>query len=234
VWGEVGKQDVQEWIAWLPGRYSAAYASDQFRALQQFFKWLAGEEGIPDPMAGLRPPRVPDKPVPVFAGDELPRLGRACAGRGFGERRDAAVIAVLEATGIRLSELAGIRYDPAGQRRSDVDHLWRREMTVHGKGGTTRVVKIGHDVARGLNRYIRVRTTHAQAYRSQLWLGVSNRGPMSHRYLPGRRPPRPPVRRRGVPAPVPPSLQPHLAGPRRGGGRPDGAEPLDVPPDAPP
>jgi hypothetical protein len=84
VWGEVGKQDVQEWIAWLPGRYSAAYASDQFRALQQFFKWLAGEEGIPDPMAGLRPPRVPDKPVPVFAGDELPRLGRACAGRGFG------------------------------------------------------------------------------------------------------------------------------------------------------
>jgi hypothetical protein len=40
-WGEVGKRDVQEWVAWLLGRYSAAYASNQFRALQQFFEWPA-------------------------------------------------------------------------------------------------------------------------------------------------------------------------------------------------
>ena len=66
-WGEVRRQDVQEWVVWLLGRYSPAYASNQFRALQQFFKWLADEEEIPDPMAGLRPPRVPDQPVPVFA-----------------------------------------------------------------------------------------------------------------------------------------------------------------------
>ena len=62
-------------------RYSAAYASNQFRALQRFFKWLADEEEIPDPMAGLKPPRVPDKPVPVFTGEELQRLEHACAGR---------------------------------------------------------------------------------------------------------------------------------------------------------
>ena len=89
-WEEVRKRDVQEWVAWLLGRYSAAYASNQYRALQQFFRWLAVEEEIPDPMAGLKPPRVPDKPVPVFTGDELSRLGRACAGRGFQQRRDAA------------------------------------------------------------------------------------------------------------------------------------------------
>jgi hypothetical protein len=83
-WEEVRKRDVQERVAWLLGWYSAAYASNQYRALQQFFKWLAGEEEIPDPMAGLRPPRVPDKPVPVFAGDELSR--GVCAGRGFPER----------------------------------------------------------------------------------------------------------------------------------------------------
>jgi site-specific recombinase XerD len=107
-WAEVRKQDVQEWMVWLLGRYSPAYASNQFRALQQFFKWLAAEEEIPDPMAGLRPPRVADQPVPVFAGEELPRLERACAGRSFQQRRDAAVIAVFAATGIRLSELAAI------------------------------------------------------------------------------------------------------------------------------
>jgi hypothetical protein len=32
--------------------------------------------------------------------------------RGFRERRDAAIIAVLKATRIRLSQLAQIRYDP--------------------------------------------------------------------------------------------------------------------------
>ena len=37
-WEDVRRQDVQEWMAWLLDRYSAAYASNQFRALQQFFK----------------------------------------------------------------------------------------------------------------------------------------------------------------------------------------------------
>jgi len=159
-WEEVGKRDVQEWVAWLLGRYSAAYASNQYRALQQLFKWLAVEDEIPDPMAGLKPPRVPDKPVPVFAADELRRLERACTGRSFRERRDTAVIAVLEATGIRLSELAGIRYDPgdpAAQRRRPMapgDHRARQ-------GGQDRIVKISHDAARSLDRYLRVRARHA-------------------------------------------------------------------------
>jgi integrase len=77
------------------------------------------------PMAGLRPPHITDRPVPVFAGGELLRLERACAGRSFQQCRDAAVIAVFRATGMRLSELAAIRYDPNEPWRSDVD-LWRR------------------------------------------------------------------------------------------------------------
>ena len=165
-------------MAWLLDHYSAAHASNQFRALQQFFKWLAGEDEIPDPMAGVRPPHVPDKPVHVFTGAELKRLERACAGRGFQDRRDAAAIALFEATGIRLSELAGIRYDPGDARRSDVD-LWNREITVHGKGRKTRTVKISHDAARALDRYLRARARHAQAHRPQLWLGINNRGPMT-------------------------------------------------------
>src|SRR5271165_6865798 len=56
-WVEVDGQDVQRWMVWLPGRYSNAYASNQYRGLQQFFKWLAAEEELPDPVAGLQPPR---------------------------------------------------------------------------------------------------------------------------------------------------------------------------------
>ena len=97
----------------LLDRYSSAYASIQFRALRQFFKWRAAEEQCPDPMTRLRAPKVTVTAVPVFTSGELSDLAKACQGRSFAARRDAAIIAVLTATGIRLSELAGIRCPPA-------------------------------------------------------------------------------------------------------------------------
>ncbi|HEX9357807.1 MAG TPA: tyrosine-type recombinase/integrase [Streptosporangiaceae bacterium] len=177
-WDQVCAQDIQRWMVWLLARYSDSYASNQYRALQQVFRWWSDEEELPDPMARLRPPAVREKLVPVFASGELSALERACQGRTFARRRDQAIIAVFTASGIRLSELAGICHDPDDPLRSDVD-LWRREITVRGKGGQTRIVKIGHDAARSLDRYIRVRDRHAQAHRPQLWLGVNNRPPMT-------------------------------------------------------
>ena len=53
-WEQVDTHDVQRWMVHLLGRYSDAYASSQYRALQQFFRWLAAEEELPDPMARLR------------------------------------------------------------------------------------------------------------------------------------------------------------------------------------
>jgi integrase len=61
-WDQVDAQDVQRWTVRLLALYSDAYARGQFRALQQFFRWLAAEDGIPDPMARLRPPREARKP----------------------------------------------------------------------------------------------------------------------------------------------------------------------------
>jgi hypothetical protein len=99
-WDQVSARDVQQWTVRLLGLYSDAYGRNQFRALQQFFRWLAAEDGIPDPMARLRPPKETRKPVPSFTSVELSRLAKACRGSSFDERRDAAVIAVFLATGI--------------------------------------------------------------------------------------------------------------------------------------
>ena len=51
--------------------------------------------------------------------------------------------------------------------------------TVRGESGKARIVRISHQTALSLDRYIRVRARHAQAYRPQLWLGVNNRGPVT-------------------------------------------------------
>ena len=85
---------------------------------------------------------------------------------------------MFEATGIRPSELAGVRYDPVDTERSDLG-LWQRQITVRGKNGRQRIVKISYPCARTFDRYLRARSRHAQAWRPQLWLGVSNRGPMT-------------------------------------------------------
>ena len=46
-----------------------------------------------------------------------------------------------------------------------------------GQGGKARIVRISHQTAVTLDRYIRVLARHAQAYRPQL--GVNNRGPVT-------------------------------------------------------
>jgi site-specific recombinase XerC len=93
-------------------------------------------------MDRLRAPKVPVPEVPVFTSVELSDLERACRGGTFAQRRDAAIVAVFTATGIRLSEMAGLCYDPDDPARNDLN-LDRREIRITGKGGTARTVKIG-------------------------------------------------------------------------------------------
>jgi hypothetical protein len=94
---------------------------------------------------------------------------------------------------------------------------------------------ISYDAARALDRYLRVRAQHAQAYRPQLWLGINNRGPMTPSGIYQV------IARRGrqcgmkvFPHRFRHHFKPHLARPRRRRGRPDGAQRLDIPVDAPP
>ena len=177
-WDEVDKADLRRWTVRLLGEYSTAYAGNQFRAVRRFLRWLAVEEDRPDPVKGLRAPAVKVSLVPVFTSDELSALRRACQGGGFADRRDAAVLAVFEATGIRLSELSGIRYCPDDPGRGDLD-LYGRAIRVVGKGGKPRIVTVSFEAARSLDRYLRARAKHPQAGRPELWLGAGGRGPLT-------------------------------------------------------
>ena len=172
-WGDVRARHVQEWTITLLDRYSDSYASNQFRALQQFFKWHATEdpdEQRPNPMAGLKPPKIGDKLVPVFTDDELAALLGTCKGGGFQNRRDYAIISVFKDTGARLSELAGLTTDDISPRD--------REAVVTGKGDKQRTIRFTYDTARALDRYQRERAKHKRARARALWLGVRG-GPMT-------------------------------------------------------
>ena len=152
--------------------YAPASAKAYYDGVRQFFGWCEEEGEVAEgrnPMRHVRPPIVPVQPVDVLSDDEIRSLLRACEGRGFAERRDAALIMLLYDTGMRLSECAGLTVE-------DVD-LTGGTLRVLGKGRKVRELSFGAAAARALGRYLRVRRAHPEANRSTLWLGA--RGPMT-------------------------------------------------------
>ncbi len=166
---DVRREDVE---AFLVERSDAgmrpATLSQRFRSLQQFFKWLAAEGEIAaSPMATMRPPLVPETPPPVLREDDLRKLLDACAGTGFEDRRDNAMIRLFLDTGMRRGELAGLKME-------DVD-LDQETAVVLGKGRRPRACPFGHKTGQAIDRYLRARSKRPDASEPWLWLGKRGR-----------------------------------------------------------
>ena len=145
-------------------RHSASTANTRYRGLQRFFGW-AEDEGEIDvsPMHRMRPPKFEERVPEVLEVDDLRRLLEACRGRAFETRRDLAILLLLIDTGMRRGEVAAARGD-------DLD-LDQRLLRVMGKGGRERLVPLGRKLVQALDRYLRVRFTHAHAEAATLFLG---------------------------------------------------------------
>jgi site-specific recombinase XerD len=105
----ITRDDVRAFVADQLERWKPLTALNRYRGLQAFFKWAVAESELEtSPMAGMNPPQIPDEPPPVLTDDELRRLLRACEGRDFTDRRDAAILRLFLDTGVRVSEAAGI------------------------------------------------------------------------------------------------------------------------------
>jgi integrase len=63
-------------------------------------------------MAKTRPPKIPNKPVPVLPDEDVRRLPADCSGKHFRDRRDLAIHRLFLDTGMRLEGMAG-RVGPA-------------------------------------------------------------------------------------------------------------------------
>jgi integrase/recombinase XerC len=167
-WEEVARQHIRGWVITLLEGGKAGYANNQFRSIQQFFRWWAAEEDLPNPMLGMKPPTVPEQPVPVLRKEHLGALLKDCQGRDFINRRDLAILYIFMDSGIRRAELVGLTVD-------DLD-LDLREIRVLGKGRRARVVTIGRRAAVAIDRYLRVRAQQKWADSPALWLAEKNKG----------------------------------------------------------
>ncbi len=152
----------------LLARRAPSTAATYYKVLKLLYGWLAEEEEIPtNPTARMKPPIVPDKPVPIVPEDGLKRLFKACAGNTFEARRDTALLMLLLDTGARRDELAGLKL-------SDVD-LELDVLLVLGKGRRERSLPFGRKAGEALDRYLRARDRHKDADLPWLWLGKKGR-----------------------------------------------------------
>jgi integrase/recombinase XerC len=170
-WAELNRGDLQQFIADLLEQRSAGYASNQYRAVQQFWKWYAEEFDAPNPMVGMRPPMLPEQPVPVVTEDQLRALLKTCEGKDFTSRRDMALIRLFLDTGARLSEITLLTIE-------DVD-LDDCTVQVLGKGRRHRLLPFGRRTAQAIDRYLLVRDSHAWAHSPRVWLAEKNKPPMN-------------------------------------------------------
>jgi site-specific recombinase XerD len=163
-----GRADLEAYLGDLLTRRAAATAATYYKVLKLLYQWLEDEDELPaSPMAKMRPPIIPDQPVPVIPDDGLRRLLAACAGKGFEARRDTAMIMLLLDTGARRAELVDLKLAHVDL---DLDVL-----LVLGKGRRERALPFGHKAGAALDRYLRARARHKDAALSWLWLGLQGR-----------------------------------------------------------
>jgi site-specific recombinase XerD len=150
------REDLEAFLGELLQRRAPETVATRYRRLRVLYRWLEEEEEITtNPMAWMRPPIVPEQPVPVVPEEGLRRLLAACAGKDFEARRDTAIVMFLLDTGARRGELADLQL---GDLDLDLD-----VALVLGKGRRERALPYGGKTAVAVDRYLRVRGRHKDA-----------------------------------------------------------------------
>lgn len=159
----IRRRDVEAYIADLLERFKPGTAVTRYQDLRVLFAWLVDEEEIAtSPMARMKPPILPEVPVPVLSATEQRALLATCAGKEFDDRRDTAIIRLFLDTGMRLAELAGLRL-------GDLD-LDQGVAVVLGKGRRPRACPFGARTSQALDRYLRSRERHRLGALPEAWL----------------------------------------------------------------
>ena len=141
--------DLQAWLAVCLERCKSARSAARYTSsLKRFYRYLAREKLIAaEPSQQLDYPKLPRSLPKSLSEAEVEALLQAADGASPLSLRDRAMLETLYATGLRVSELVGLK----------LLHLDLRAgmARVTGKGGKDRVVPLGEEALEWLGRYLR-------------------------------------------------------------------------------
>ena len=149
-WESVDQQVLTRYVIELQERgYSPTTRARKIAAVKSFFNFLI-EEGLvsEDPTEAIASPKIGRSLPKSLSEDEMNRLLEAAGSGDSGEsRRDAAMIELMYATGMRVSELVGMSIDDLNLRENFVRCM--------GKGSKERLISLHDEAAVVLEEYLR-------------------------------------------------------------------------------
>jgi site-specific recombinase XerD len=136
-----------------------------FVVLANFFGWVVREGYLTDnPIAKIKVAKPKDKVIKPYTQEEVSRMLAVCD-KDYGNNakflgsRNRAIILVLLDSGVRLSELTGMKMQDMNTSNGNI--------RVMGKGSKERIVRIGKVAQKSLWRYLMHRPNNG---RQELWI----------------------------------------------------------------
>ena len=147
---------------------SSATIHGHVRTLRAFFNWLL-VEGLAQnsPAKDLKPPKVTRKVVSTLSDEEIGAILNTFS-ISPSDARNRTLFMLLIDTGLRIGELVNLKMD-------DV-HMDEGYLKVMGKGKKERIVPIGNNAQRALQRYLfRFRPKPDNPVTNNVFLSTSNK-----------------------------------------------------------
>ena len=140
-------EDILGYLATLTGQ-SARTGARRLSSLRRFFQYLAREGRISqDPCARITAPRI-GRPLPKsLTEEEVESLLMAPDTSTATGQRDRAMLEVLYATGLRVSELVGLQLGQVNLRQG--------VLRVIGKGNKERLTPLGEEASDWVEKFVR-------------------------------------------------------------------------------
>ena len=154
---KITRLDITAYLASLYGDYKKSSIARKLSAIKSFFKYLRKKEMIEESPAELVPTPKADKYLPtVLSVEETQALVEAPKSLKKGKTvlRDTAILELLYSSGIRVSELTGLRISDLGHYNGTVVEI-ADTAKVTGKGNRERIIHIGEPARKAIAEYLK-------------------------------------------------------------------------------
>jgi len=169
-WSEVKQRDIQNYLSELiQSGLGARSIKHNLAVLRSFFRFMLEEELLQkDPSELIEFPKLAKRLPRVLSKDEVEKMLKAAEDNSVRGIRDQAILEVLYACGLRVSELTGLRLDQI--------HLDAGYITAFGKGKKERLVPIGESAISAVRKYLKQSRPFFDRNRNSPYLFLSRDG----------------------------------------------------------
>ena len=144
---DVSKQDLQDYVKYLQdNKFAAATVSRNIASLKAFYHYMVQEGIIAEDISdALKAPKIEKKIPEIMSPDEVVRLLEQPSGSSSKEIRDKAMLELLYATGIRVTELITLKVSDVNMPMSFILCRDRNKE---------RIIPFGAEAKNALTRYL--------------------------------------------------------------------------------